>query len=243
MALTTHISLPCCHFHPLSSKHLPQHPHVQPSQYMPFQRPEITTWPKLEHFCLSPASLGAITVTYSLLHTTLAVIGCFVSVFWWRKFPMCWDLNPVRPATTASDRVYVFLLEYLCFRSTRGYHQNALLINIFLSFPIHMGLAQAHMHKRCVMWMWKWGAGHTGGVSAPYKSHWSRDAPTVQHSTTVRSAHTVFMCFVFIWEQTATCVTYSLNWLVFVTEMKSVYSAVRTGSLNKAYRSRDAPTV
>jgi hypothetical protein len=26
----------------------------------------------------------------------------------------------------------------------------------------------------------------------------------------------------------------SINWLVFITEMKSVYSAVRTGSLNKA---------
>ena len=53
-------------------------------------------------------------------------------------------------------------------------------------------------------------------------------------STTVRSAHTVFMCFVFIWEQTATCATCSINWLVFITEMKSAYSAVRTGSLNKA---------
>ena len=42
------------------------------------------------------------------------------------------------------------------------------------------------------------------------------------------------MCFVFIWEQTATCATYSINWLVFITEMKSVYCAVRTGSLNKA---------
>jgi len=27
--------------------------------------------------------------------------------------------------------------------------------------------------------------------------------------------HTVFMCFVSIWEQTATCATYSINWLVF----------------------------
>jgi hypothetical protein len=45
---------------------------------------------------------------------------------------------------------------------------------------------------------------------------------------------TVFMCFVFIWEQRATCATYSINWLVFITEKKSVYSAVRTGSLNKA---------
>jgi len=38
----------------------------------------------------------------------------------------------------------------------------------------------------------------------------------------------------FIWEQTATCATYCINWLVFITEMKSVYSAVRTGALNKA---------
>ena len=44
----------------------------------------------------------------------------------------------------------------------------------------------------------------------------------------------VFMCFVFIWEQTATCTTYIINGLVFITEMKSVYCAVRTGSLNKA---------
>jgi uncharacterized MnhB-related membrane protein len=49
------------------------------------------------------------------------------------------------------------------------------------------------------------------------------------------SAHTVLMCFVFIWEQTETCASYSINWLVFITEMKSVYSAVRTESLNKAF--------
>ena len=56
----------------------------------------------------------------------------------------------------------------------------------------------------------------------------------VNIATIVRSAHTVFMCFVFIWEQTATCATYSINWLVFITEKKSVYYAVWTGSLNKA---------
>jgi len=50
----------------------------------------------------------------------------------------------------------------------------------------------------------------------------------------LRSANTVFMCFVFICEQTATCGTYIINGLVFITEMKSVYCAVRTGSLNKA---------
>ena len=45
----------------------------------------------------------------------------------------------------------------------------------------------------------------------------------VYFSTILRSAHTVFICFVFISEQTATCATYSKNCLVFITEMKSVY--------------------
>jgi hypothetical protein len=53
-------------------------------------------------------------------------------------------------------------------------------------------------------------------------------------STISRYAHTVFMCFVFIWDQTKTCATCIINWLVFITKMKSVYSAVRTGPLNKA---------
>ena len=48
------------------------------------------------------------------------------------------------------------------------------------------------------------------------------------------SLSALFMCFVFIWEQTATCATYSINWSVFITEMKSVYCAVRTGPSNKA---------
>jgi len=43
------------------------------------------------------------------------------------------------------------------------------------------------------------------------------------------------MCCVFISEQTATCATYSINRLVFIIEVKSVYCAVRTGSLNKAF--------
>ena len=45
---------------------------------------------------------------------------------------------------------------------------------------------------------------------------------------------TLYLCVLYLSEQTATCATYSINWLVFITEMKSVYSAVRTGSLNKA---------
>jgi hypothetical protein len=40
--------------------------------------------------------------------------------------------------------------------------------------------------------------------------------------------HSVFMCFVWISEQTAIISLYSINWLVFITETKCVYCAVRT---------------
>ena len=43
--------------------------------------------------------------------------------------------------------------------------------------------------------------------------------------------HSVFMCFVWIWEQTAIISLYSINWLVCVTETECVYCAVRTGYL------------
>ena len=43
------------------------------------------------------------------------------------------------------------------------------------------------------------------------------------------SPHSVFMCFVWISEQTAIISLYNINWLVFITEMERVYCAVRTG--------------
>ena len=46
--------------------------------------------------------------------------------------------------------------------------------------------------------------------------------------------HSVFMCFVWIWQQTAIISLYSINWLVFITETECVYCAVRTGSLYTA---------
>jgi len=49
--------------------------------------------------------------------------------------------------------------------------------------------------------------------------------------------HSVFMCFVWIWEQTAIISLYSINWLVFITETECVYCAVRTGSLYTILRS------
>ena len=46
--------------------------------------------------------------------------------------------------------------------------------------------------------------------------------------------HSVFICFVWIWEQTAIISLYSINWLVCITETECVYCAVRTGSLYTA---------
>ena len=51
--------------------------------------------------------------------------------------------------------------------------------------------------------------------------------------------HSVFMCFVWISEQTAIISLYNINWLVFITQTHGVYCAVRTGSLHiTAYTSR-----
>jgi len=47
----------------------------------------------------------------------------------------------------------------------------------------------------------------------------------------------VFICFVWIWEQTAIISLHNINWLVSRSETESVYCAVRTGSLNVILRS------
>jgi len=47
------------------------------------------------------------------------------------------------------------------------------------------------------------------------------------------NSKSVFMCFVWISEQTAIISLYSINWLVFITEVQRVYCAVRTGVLKK----------
>jgi len=53
----------------------------------------------------------------------------------------------------------------------------------------------------------------------------------VSHSKILHGDYIGFMCFVCISEQTVTFVLYVINRLVFITEVKSVYSAVRTESL------------
>ena len=50
--------------------------------------------------------------------------------------------------------------------------------------------------------------------------------------------HSVLMCFVWIWEQTAIISLYSINWLVSITETQCVYCAVRTESLSTVQSNR-----
>jgi hypothetical protein len=64
------------------------------------------------------------------------------------------------------------------------------------------------------------------------KAQWSLYVPP--GSTFANSPfcpHSVFMCFVWIWEQTAIISLYNINWLVCITETECVHCAVRTGSL------------
>jgi len=58
----------------------------------------------------------------------------------------------------------------------------------------------------------------------------------IHHQFNIQQLYAVLTLylFVFIWEKNSDLCHLSINWLVFITEMKSVYCAVRTGSLNKA---------
>ena len=58
--------------------------------------------------------------------------------------------------------------------------------------------------------------------------------PGLTFSNSTFCPHSVFMCFVWIWEKTAIISLYNINWLVCITETECVYCAVRTGSLYTA---------
>ena len=70
------------------------------------------------------------------------------------------------------------------------------------------------------------------------KSQWSLYVPPgLPFTNSTFCPHSVFMCFVWISEQTAIISLYSINWLVFIAETECVYCAVRTGSLYIILRS------
>jgi hypothetical protein len=70
--------------------------------------------------------------------------------------------------------------------------------------------------------------------SYPLKAEWLLSVQQyVKCKNSTFCPHSVFMCFVWISEQTAIISLYNINWLVFITESECVYCAVRTESLNK----------
>jgi len=76
------------------------------------------------------------------------------------------------------------------------------------------------------------------------EAQWSLYVPPCLTFTILRSAHTaVFMCFVWISEQTTIISLYNINWLVFIAETDCVYCAVRTGCLNVIQANLGPPVV
>ena len=66
----------------------------------------------------------------------------------------------------------------------------------------------------------------------PFTAQWLLYVPSsLTFNNSTFCPHSVFVCFVWIWEQTAIIPLYSINWLVSVTETECVYCALRTGSL------------
>jgi hypothetical protein len=57
----------------------------------------------------------------------------------------------------------------------------------------------------------------------------------LKFSNSTYCPRSVFMCFVWIWEQTAIISLYSINWLLIITETECVYCAVRVESLYELY--------
>jgi len=66
----------------------------------------------------------------------------------------------------------------------------------------------------------------------PFQAHWLLYVPPgLTFKNSMFCPHSVFMCSVWISEQTQIISLYSINWLVFITEAECVYCAVRTGLL------------
>jgi hypothetical protein len=71
----------------------------------------------------------------------------------------------------------------------------------------------------------------------PWRLSWNLRSPEVTISLTFDNStfcsHGIFVCFVWIGEQTAIISIYGINWQVFITETERVHCAVRNGYLKE----------
>ena len=58
------------------------------------------------------------------------------------------------------------------------------------------------------------------------------ETPDLTNNISTFCPYRIFICFVWISDQTTIISLYSINWLVFITEMQCVDRAVRIKSLN-----------
>ena len=119
-------------------------------------------------------------------------------------------------------------------------------IFIYRQFNIQQFYVLPHSVFMCFVWIWEQRA-----IISLYNINWlvcvtetecvycavrtgSLYTASLTFSNSTFCPHSVFMCFVWIWEQTAIISLYRINWLVFITDTECVYCAVRTGSLYTA---------
>jgi len=69
-------------------------------------------------------------------------------------------------------------------------------------------------------------------IVKPFKGQLLYVPPCLTFQNSTFCPHSVFMCSVWIWEQTAIIFLYNINCLLFITETKCAYCMVRTGYLN-----------
>jgi hypothetical protein len=84
---------------------------------------------------------------------------------------------------------------------------------------------------RCVTFQKSEGLIYTAAEAWNHKRWLLYITPGLTYKNSTFCPHSVFMCFVWIWEQTAIISLYSINWLVFVTEMVCIYCAVRSAHI------------
>ena len=101
-------------------------------------------------------------------------------------------------------------------------------LNLFIKFRIIWSLKGKNVHCGIIAGV-AFNQNWTGCLwkgDSPLKVMWLLYVPaglTFRNSTFC--PHRAFMCFVWIWEQTAIISLYSINWPVFITETQSVFTA------------------
>ena len=100
--------------------------------------------------------------------------------------------------------------------------------------PWHKTLANA-CFVFSIMFINRWGTSSVENRKFHLlRAQWSLHVPpSLTCTNSTFCPHSVFTCFVWIWEQTTILSLYTINWLVCIIEAECVYCAVRAASLNK----------